>query len=70
MKTINKFLQEKQDDFKVGDIILTGKFKNRSSVVKSFGKNKKNQPTVKTDKGEFSLYRFRIKKLMKEFNGY
>jgi len=64
MKSINCFLQEIQNDFKIGDIILTGKFKNRKAIVKGFGKDKKNQPTVITDKGEFSLYKFRIKKLM------
>lgn len=66
MKIISNFLKEKTNDFKVGDIILTGKWKNRSSIVKGFGKDKNNQPTVKTDKGEFPLYRFRVKKLMKE----
>ena len=51
-------------DFEVGDTILVGKFKNRPAVVKGFGHDENHQPTVKTDKGEFSLFRFRIQKLM------
>ena len=54
----------KESDFKVGDIILIGKFKNKKAEVKGFGKDKNNQPTVKTNKGERSLYRFRIQKHM------
>lgn len=66
MKIINIFLQEEQNDISVGDVILTGRFRNVPKIVKGFGKDKKNQPTIKTNKGEISLYRFRIKKLMKE----
>ena len=51
-------------DFKVGDMLLVGKFKNRRAIVKGFGKDKNNQPTVKTTKGDYSLYRFRVNKMM------
>ena len=66
MKIINNFLKEQSIHFKLGDTIMVGKFKNRKAVVQGFGKDKNNQPTVKTDKGEYSLFRFRIKKLMPE----
>ncbi len=66
MKVIHNFLQESSKHFKVGDTILVGKWKNRSAVVQGFGKDKNNQPTVKTDKGEYSLFKFRIKKIMPE----
>jgi hypothetical protein len=49
---------------KIGSEILVGKFKNKKAIVKGFGKDKNNQPTIITDKGEFSLYKFRIAKLM------
>lgn len=65
MKTFKQYINEKLD-IKIGDTILTGKWKNRSSIVKGFGKDKNNQPIVKTDKGKFPLYNFRMKKLMKE----
>jgi hypothetical protein len=45
---------------------MVGRFKNKKVVVKGFGKDKNGQPTVKTDGGEYSLLKFRIKKLMKE----
>jgi len=57
-------LKEKQNDIKIGDIILTGKFKNKKAEVKGFDKDKNNQPTVITNKGEKKLYKFRIQKLM------
>ena len=50
----------------IGDTIMVGRFKNKKVVVKGFGKDKNGQPTVKTDGGEYSLLKFRIKKLMKE----
>ena len=66
MRTIQQYLDEAQNDFKIGETILVGKWKNRRAIVKGFGKDKNNQPTVKTDKGEYSLYKFRIQKLMPE----
>lgn len=61
---LKQALEEKKLDFKVGDTILIGKFRNKRAKVKGFGKDKNNQPTVETDKGERSLYKFRINKLM------
>jgi len=61
-----KSLIESQTDIKVGDIILMGKFKNKKATVTGFGTDKNNQPTIKTDKGEVSLYKVRIQKLMKK----
>ena len=49
---------------KVGDTILIGKFKNRKAIVKGFGKDSNNHPTVKTDKGEVKMFKFRIAKIM------
>jgi len=64
MKTIDKYLQEKTTDFVKGDTILVGKYRNSPALVKGFGKDENGQPTVKTNKGERSLYKFRIQKLM------
>lgn len=51
---------------KIGDIVLSGKFKNKPNIVKSFGKDDNGQPTIITDKGkEIKLLAIRIKKLMK-----
>ena len=63
MKRYIKFF-EKQDDIKVGDEILFGKWKNKTAVVTGFGKDDNNQPLIKTDKGEMPLYHVRIKKKM------
>ena len=43
----------------VGDVILTGKFKNKRTVIKKFGKDKNGQPTI-NDKP----LNFRIEKLL------
>lgn len=56
---------EKTTDFEKGDTILVGRWKNSPAIVKGWGKDKHNQPTVKTNKGSYNLYRFRIQKLMK-----
>ena len=53
-------------DLKVGDTILTGRFKNVKTKVKGFSTNEKGQPTVVTDKGEIPMFKFRIQKLMPE----
>jgi len=67
MKTFKQYLTDTANpDIKKGDIILTGRWKNRQAVVKGFSKDKNNQPTVKTNKGLINLYKFRIKKLMKD----
>lgn len=48
----------------VGDEIMVGRFKNKKVVVKGFGTDDKGQPTLKTDKGEFPLFKFKVKKWM------
>jgi len=65
MERFKKYFKE-NTDIKIGDTILTGRFKNSPAVVKGFGTDKNNQPTVETTKGTVSLYKFRIKKLMKK----
>jgi len=47
-------------DLEVGDVILTGKFKNKRKVVKDFGKDDLGQPTINGAKA----LNFRIEKLM------
>lgn len=47
-------------DLKVGDIILTGKFKNKKVEVKEFGVDDNGQPTVNGR----PMLTFRIEKLM------
>ena len=47
-------------DIKIGDTILTGRFKNKRVVVKEFGTDAKGQPTVNGR----PMLNFRIKKLM------
>lgn len=47
-------------DIEIGDLILTGKFKNKKVIVKDFGTDEKGQPTVNGRK----MLNFRIKKLM------
>ena len=47
-------------DIEVGDVILTGKFKNKRKVVKDFGKDDLGQPTINGMKA----LNFRIEKLM------
>lgn len=55
------FKEENYPQIEIGDEIKGGKFKNKSMIVKDFGKDEKNQPTIKTDKGEKKLYAVRIK---------
>ena len=47
-------------DLEVGDVILTGRFKNKRTVVKKIGKDKLGQPTINGMKA----LSFRIEKLM------
>jgi hypothetical protein len=54
-------------DLKKGDTILSGRFKNIPYIVKEFGVDKNNQPTVTTESGKtLKLLSVRIKKLMKK----
>lgn len=59
-----KPLFETQDDIKINDEILMGKFKNKLAIVKGFETDDKGQPVIFTDKGKTNLYKVRIKKLM------
>jgi len=47
-------------DLDIGDVILTGKFKNKRKVVKDFSKDDLGQPTINGMKA----LTFRIEKLM------
>jgi hypothetical protein len=60
----DRALLEKTFEIEKGDIILTGKFKNKVAKVKGFDTDENGQPTVKTNKGEKKVYSFRINKLM------
>jgi len=58
---LRKIIAEAMDlDIEVGDVILTGRFKNKRTVVKDIGKDKLGQPTVNGMK----VLSFRIEKLM------
>ncbi len=50
----------------VGDDIKVGKFKNRKATVKAIFMDKNNQPVLKTNKGDFKLFKPRITKLEDE----
>ena len=47
-------------DLDIGDVILTGRFKNKRAIVKDIGKDDLGQPTVNGMKA----LSFRIEKLM------
>ena len=47
-------------DIKVGDVILTGRFKNKRTIVKKIGTDDLGQPTINGMKA----LNFRIEKLM------
>jgi hypothetical protein len=49
-------------DLQVGDVILTGKFKNKRDIVKSIGVDGLGQPTVNGK----PMLKFRIEKSMSE----
>ena len=59
-----KVTAAKLPELNIGDEILGGKFKNKRMVIKGFGKDKYNQPIVKTDKGDYQVFKFRLEKLM------
>lgn len=46
MKTLAQLLEDITLPIKVGDTILTGKFKNKRTVVKEIGKNEKGDLTI------------------------
>tara|TARA_B100000519_G_C14055147_1_gene349396 strand:+ start:188 stop:436 length:249 start_codon:yes stop_codon:yes gene_type:complete len=47
-------------DIEVGDVILTGKFKNKRTVVKELGVDENGHPTVNGK----SILKFKIEKLL------
>lgn len=47
-------------DLSVGDVILTGKFKNKRTVVKEIGKDEHGHPTINGK----SILKFKIEKLL------
>ena len=49
----------------VGDTLYGGRFKNVKMEVTGFGKDKHNQPIVKTNKGKKNIFKFRLGKLIK-----
>ena len=51
-------------DLEVSDVIMTGKFKNKRTVVKTLGTDDLGQPTVNGMK----VLNFRIEKLMPKSN--
>ena len=58
---LRKIIAEALDlDIEVGDVILTGRFKNKRTVVKEIGTDDMGQPTVNGMKA----LNFRIEKLM------
>lgn len=62
---MKRYITEEQDDIKVGDVILSGKFLNKKATVKGFGTSDKGQPTLILDGGkEILLYKVRIEKLL------
>lgn len=62
----SSYLEKISVPLEIGDEIKTGKFKNKKAIVKGFGIDDKNQPVVKTSKGDQSMFKFRISKLMPE----
>ena len=60
-RQIRKIIAEAMDlDIDIGDVILTGRFKNKRTVVKEIGVDENGQPTVNGMKA----LNFRIEKLM------
>tara|TARA_B100001287_G_C22620772_1_gene499930 strand:+ start:177 stop:416 length:240 start_codon:yes stop_codon:yes gene_type:complete len=60
-KLLRKYIREAiKLDLNVGDVILTGRFKNKRTIVKDIGKDDKGQLTVNGMKA----LAFRIEKLM------
>ena len=58
---LRKIIAEALDlDLDVGDVILTGRFKNKRTVVKKIGKDENGQPTINGMKA----LTFRIEKEM------
>jgi hypothetical protein len=60
-RQLRKIIKEAMEiDLKVGDVILTGKFKNKRTIVKNLGKDDNGHPTVNGK----SILKFKIEKLL------
>ena len=60
-RQLRKIIAEAMDlDIDIGDVILTGRFKNKRTVVKEIGVDDMGQPTINGMKA----LSFRIEKLM------
>jgi hypothetical protein len=60
-RQLRKIIAEALDlDLKVGDVIMTGKFKNKRTIVKDISTDDLGQPTINGKK----VLNFRIEKLM------
>ncbi len=60
-RQLRKIIAEALDlDIDIGDVILTGRFKNKRTVVKEIGVDENGQPTINGMKA----LNFRIEKLM------
>lgn len=74
MISLKKIITESKDkkyelDILPGDIILTGKFRNKPAIVKSFSKDENGQPVIITDTGKkVKFLSIRIQKLMPKKN--
>lgn len=70
MIKLKEIIREAKDekyelDILPGDIILTGKFRNKPAIVKSFSKDDNGQPIIITDTGKkVKFLSIRIQKLM------
>lgn len=70
MIKLKKILNENKDkkyqlDILPGDIILTGKFRNKPAIVKSFSKDDNGQPIIiTTNDKKVKFLSIRIQKLM------
>ena len=64
-ETIRKLMEEAISlDVKPGDVILTGRFKNKRKIVKTIGTDKYGQPTINGK----SILKFKIEKKMSKKN--
>jgi hypothetical protein len=74
MIKLKKMITEAKDkkyelDILPGDIILTGKFRNKPAIVESFSKDDNGQPIIITDTGKkVKFLSIRIQKLMPKKN--
>lgn len=69
-KAVSKYkkkhgLIEKQDDIQKGDLVYSGRWKNKKLIVKDFDVDDKGQPVIVPEKGKpVKVYNVRIDKLL------